>query len=618
MSFRELGREQRVAAAVSPARRPRVAAGRRDRSASGASGGDRVSAPRDRDHEKLLIKQRVSLAELLREVVAEVHERGADDVWACCPFHDEDTPSFHVVPSKGFFKCFGCGEKGDVFTFVQKTRGVDFREALEVLAERAGVTLGSLGPDERRRLERARHQRHALEQALATFRRALASAQGRAAAAYLRERGFTPRTLEAFDVGYVPDGPGGARAATESAGFTRQFGGRIAFGIRDAHGALVGFGARRLSGDDGPKYVNTRETAGFSKGRLLYGFDKASRTVARTRRLVVMEGYTDVMMAHQRGLTEAVATMGTSLTAQHVALLRGRGVRNLILVFDGDEPGQAAAARAVDQLLAHGLEGRVLSLPDGADPCEWFSAHDAEAFDRLVAREAVDGLAFSCRRALAARDPGQPGVREDVAREVADKAAPLLADVVRREAVVTAIARETGLSPNALRALVAGRPSEPGRAAPRGAGRAASAEVRCQLIAVVGLVDDPARLAALDELAATGALENPTARALYEHARALLADGPLDPADWLARAGAHDPALEATLERLLMPPPSVHLESWDEAVAHLRARATARADRQAIRAATSRLDLDADPTVLSELQARLRSQHATGPRPSER
>ena len=454
---------------------------------------------RDRDAEKLLVKERVSITDLVRETVADLEQRG-NELWGCCPFHAEDTPSFHVRPALGVYKCFGCGEAGDIFSFIQKTRGVGFREALEILAERAGVELGSLTPEERRRSAEAREQREVLATALDVFRKAMGKS-GRHALEYLQGRGFTRETLLAWDVGFIPGdfitalrGARLSQGQIDGAGFTRAFGDRVGFGIRDGHGALVGFGARLLGDKDGPKYVNTRETPRFNKGRLLYGLHKASAALARTRRLVVMEGYTDVMMAHQAGLDEAVATMGTSFTADHLELVTSR-VANLVLVFDGDEAGERAAERAVNMLLEQGRECRVLLLPEGQDPCDWFASHGREEFEALLGSEGLSSVAFLARRGLSRLDAGQPGGREAVAREVL-AATGRLGDPLRREGVLGEIARVCGVDRNILR-----RSSSAGMAAPtfeappdavgRGrGGRPVQARVRTQFVAVAGLAED--------------------------------------------------------------------------------------------------------------------------------
>lgn len=575
----------------------------------------------DRRAEVSLIKERVSLREIVAEVVGELKSRGDSDLWGLCPFHNEDTPSFHIRPALGAFKCFGCGESGDVFSFVQKTRNIGFREALELLADRAGVELGSLTPEERRRQSDGRRTRKVLEAAVALFQRGLGSAAGRSSLSYLRGRGFTDATLKSFDLGFIPTDfrrvlldAGVGAPALDGAGFTGAFGGRIAFGIRDAHGAIVGFGARRLEGsDDGPKYVNTRDTPHFSKGRLLYGLDKASRTLAQTRRVVVMEGYTDVMMAHQAGLHEAVATMGTSFTKDHLRLLKGR-VGNLVLVFDGDEPGQQAAERAVRMALEQGMECRVVLLPSDSDPCEWFSAHRREDFDAMLARQGLSTVAFLCRRGLQRLDPGQPGGRESVAGEVTDLSRSI-EDPLRRESIATDIARACGVDRNLMRAAgdVSATPAAFAGDRSRDATSAPTSALRkSQYVAVAGLAEDPNRLAELDELLVAGAFPDTGAVRLLALARELMTEskGALDATVWLEAAGEQTPELVAGLERVLMPPPNVLLPSWDESVEHLRRVREAQAAREARRQALTLPDIESNGEALRGVHSSLVADRA--------
>lgn len=539
------------------------------------------------DADKLAIKQRIDFAEIVREIAPDLGERGRGDYWACCPFHSEDTPSFHVVPARGMFKCFGCGESGDVFSFVMKARGLDFREALELLAERAGVQLGSLSPEEKRRALETRRAKEVLEAAREVFVEALAAPEGRAALDAMRSRGFTDDTLAAFDIGYIPGDfldrirrRGVDPRAIREAGFTGMFADRIAFGIRNDHSAVVGFGARRLTdGDDaGPKYVNTRETNAFRKRRILYGLDRALRSLVRTGRMVVMEGYTDVMMAHQCGLTEAVASMGTSFTDEHLALV-GQRARNVVFVFDGDEAGQRAAEDAVRRVLERGRESRVLVLEGGADPCDWLldaarsapddSSAGGRAFGATLERDGRSTATFLAQRALAASDPGEPGRRERVARELVELVRTI-EDPVRREAVVHEIARVCGVDRNALRARSGSGASVGAVAAPRRAG-VVNAAIRSQF-AIVGAIADPE--------VGLGPVRGYLAEGLVRDARALRlceladpsgeADGPVDAAAWLDFVAEQESALVPALERTLMPPPDVILPSLDEAVAHLR------------------------------------------------
>ncbi len=568
----------------------------------------------NRGADKDLVKSRVSLRDVVAEVVGDLRSRGGDDLWACCPFHREETPSFHIRPALGVYKCFGCHESGDVISFVMKMRGIGFREALTVLAERAGLELESISPEDRRRHAEARASRAVLDVALKLFRRELLSPAGHTALLYMRNRGFTDDVLARFDVGFIPrDFLRALRAnqveqsQLDGAGFTAAFGGRVCFGIRDGNGALVGFGARKLADDgDGPKYVNTRETPWFAKGRLLYGLDKAARALSRTRRLVVMEGYTDVMMAHQAGLDEAVATMGTSFTSDHLALVKAR-VSNLVLVFDGDPPGQQAAERASRMVLAEGMECRVLILPLDMDPFDWFGSHSRADFDALLDQAAVTNVAWLCQRGVAGLDRGQPGGREQVAREVLD-AARTITDPLRRETVVGDIARICGVDRNVLRRQSGGivTPAPVARR-PRTASQPVNALVRSHFVAVAGLAHDPSRRGVLAELVADGALSHHGACSALELGFKLLDEGGgrMDTSEWLQAVRDALPADADEFEHMLLPPPDRILCSFDEALAHLRRCRAGELDQEQKRLAMSRPDLASRSELLRDLHSRL-------------
>lgn len=575
----------------------------------------------DRQAEKQLVKSRVRIDELARELAGcELSPRGPNDLWACCPFHAEDTPSFHVRPGLGLYKCFGCGASGDVFSFVQQLRGIGFREALQFLAERCGVELGSLTPEERRRQTEVRRVRDALGRAAEVFARAFREGADNPARAYMLRRGFSPEVLEHFDVGWVPPDfaarlrrAGLSATQIEQAGFTRQFAGRVSFGIRDEHGALVGFGARTLQPGEKPKYVNTRETEAFNKRRLLYGLDKAARAVARSGRAIVMEGYTDVMMAHQRGLSDVVASMGTSLTADHLRLLAGRA-GNLVFVFDGDAAGQDAAERAVRLALEQGRECRVLALPEDADPCDWFAGHGPDDFEALLAEQGSSTVTFLCQRVLGRLDVHLPGRHEKAAREVHDLTAPIT-DPVRRDGIAAEIARLCRVDRNLLAPrvdLAAGR-ARSGRAS----ARSVNVWVRSQYVAVGGLAAEAGCRAQLDELVRLGALTHPGALRLRELALQLDGD-PVDPIEWVERVREHEPALLPHLERLLFPGPDVVLPAWSDAVRQLRDKRLDDLEREARRAAISRPGIDSDEAALRALHQSLRSRHDAAGRSTNR
>jgi DNA primase len=293
-------------------------------------------------------------------------------------------------------------------------------------------------------------------------------------------------------------------------------------------------------------------------------------------------------------------------------LLSGR-VGNLVLVFDGDEPGQQAAERAVRMTLEQGLECRVLLLPGGSDPCDWFSAHGRQDFDAMLAREALSTVAFLCRRGLQRLDPGQPGGREAVAREVTDLSRAI-EDPLRRESIAADIARACGIDRNLLRRATGSaadaRPAAPTHGRAHGP---TSALRRSQWVAVAGLAEDAGRLAVLDELLVDGALGEPGVVRLAALARELLAapDGGFDATAWLEAAREQTPELAAGLERALMPPPDLLLPSWEEAVEHLRRTRAQAAAREARREALARPDIDSNGEVLRGVHSSLVADRAS-------
>jgi len=357
-------------------------------------------SPVDHDLKRAIeeIKERAPIEEIVRERIPELRRRGR--LWeACCPFHDERTPSFKVDPSRGTWHCFGaCQRGGDVLSFVQASQNLAFGDALELLAARTGVELPRL----RRSAEAADDPGlAALAQAEAYFRDELGSAEGRAGREYLARRRLLPNTIDAFGLGWAPRAGAGlvARArksgidprAWEATGLLRRgedgslfsfFRGRLVIPIRDVKGRTVGFGARRITDEEGsgPKYVNTPETPYFHKGRLIYALDRALPEVRRGGRLILVEGYTDVMSAHQAGIGTVCAVLGTATTDEHAALVRRSGARRVELVFDGDRAGRQAAWKALHGLLPLEIELSVATLPGGADPADVLCEGGAQPF----------------------------------------------------------------------------------------------------------------------------------------------------------------------------------------------------------------------------------------------
>jgi DNA primase len=337
-----------------------------------------------------------------------------------CPFHNEKSPSFTVHPGKQIYHCFGCGEGGDVFSFLVKKEKLSFVEALKQLAGEAGIEIEEESPAEREASEKAAKQREALftllELAADWFRRYFKEGTEAAKARdYAERRGLSEETLERFQIGYAPlDGSALERAA-EKKGYTQEqllqaglivknergtysrFRGRLIFPIRDPRDKVVGFGGRIL-GEGEPKYLNSPETALFSKGRLLYAMPQAKDALLKKKRALLTEGYMDAIACHQAGVPEAVAVLGTALTPEHAKQLK-RYVDQVLLVFDADQAGLRAAQRGCEVLLQAGLEPRVVRLGQTKDPDEFLKAKGLAAFEEELSN-ASDAMAFFADAAL--------------------------------------------------------------------------------------------------------------------------------------------------------------------------------------------------------------------------
>lgn len=381
------------------------------------------------------IRERIDLIQLVSEYVS-LQPRGPDDFWGRCPFHEEKRPSFHVRPSKGMFKCFGCSKGGDVFRFVEEIEGIDFKEALKRCAQRANVPLDEVSPEERARDDKRAELLRALNQTAEFFTDVLwsntpAGAKGRAT---LAARGVTEATAKAWRLGMAPEGWGALHQAARERKIPEQallelgllrkkeggagrpydfFRDRLMFPICDDQGRVVAFGGRTLS-DDERKYMNSPEVAGiYEKRRVLYGLDKAKKAPKPTegpRRLVVVEGYLDVVIPHQAGLSTFVASLGTAFTLEQAKLAR-RFFDEAVLLFDGDAAGQAATQRALAALVgASDLTFKVARLPEGFDPDD-LVRKDLPALERLLA-EADDLVGFLVAETLRGWDAASPQGRE--------------------------------------------------------------------------------------------------------------------------------------------------------------------------------------------------------------
>ena len=397
------------------------------------------------------IRLRTDLVDVISSYGVNV-KRAGSGYMACCPFHHEKTPSFSIQPEKGFYHCFGCGESGDVFKFVQKQEGLGFMEAVKKLAERCGVTIQEKEDPEAGKRARL----YALHAELAAFfRRCLLQAkEAEAARAYLKSRDLEGDIGEKFCIGYAPKGDAPLQRWAEKykfkleelsdagvllpprEGFTRwynRFGGRLMFTIRDRAGRPVAFSGRILTNDKkAAKYVNSPETPIFKKSNILFALDQAAGNIAKAarREAIVCEGQIDVIRCHACGFNTAVASQGTSFTVEHVQLLK-RCADSAVLVFDGDGAGQKAAIRTGGEFLAAEIPVRVATLPPGEDPDSLLRTKGPEAFRAcLDAAESITAFQVRVLRAHEA-NPGSIDAVSRVSRAVLDTLAKCPSAVMR-------------------------------------------------------------------------------------------------------------------------------------------------------------------------------------------
>ncbi|MGW5650069.1 DNA primase [Streptomyces humi] len=406
-------------------------------------------AGRINDEDVKAVRDAVPIDAVVSEYL-QLRNAGGGNLKGLCPFHDEKSPSFQVSPSKGLFHCFGCQEGGDTLTFVMKVDHLSFSEAVERLAAQAGITLryeeGGYNPahqrGERIRLVEA-HKIAAVWYAeqLAT------SPEAETGRVFLAERGFDQAAAVHFGVGYSPQGWDHLTRYLRGQGFTDKelllsglsqegrrgpidrFRGRLMWPIRDIGGEVVGFGARKLyESDNGPKYLNTPDTAIYKKSQVLYGIDLAKQQIAKSSRAVVVEGYTDVMACHLAGVTTAIATCGTAFGGDHIKILRrllmDNGSARVIFTFDGDAAGQKAALRAFEDDQKFAAETYIAIAPDGMDPCELRLAKGDEAVADL-AEPRTPLFEFALRQVVNRYDLDTPAGRA----AALDEAAPIVARI---------------------------------------------------------------------------------------------------------------------------------------------------------------------------------------------
>lgn len=402
------------------------------------------------DEDKERVRQATDFVSLVSETV-ELRQRG-QDFWGCCPFHQEKSPSFKINPSTGLWHCFGaCSEGGDVFSYVMKRENLDFPDAIRYLADKAGITLTeekhvSKGPRKNRLIE-------CLSEAELFFHTMLMRGRGEgpeSARKYLAGRGFGADICKRWKLGYAP-GRGALVAHLRKAGYSNQemiaanlavdrngrisdwFYDRVMFPIHDEQGRTIAFGGRITKKiENAPKYLNTRDTTVFNKGKHLFAYDVAKETIAAQSEAIICEGYTDVIAMHEAGFTNTVAALGTAFTLDHVKLLDRQKTQKIICMFDGDAAGQHAAARAIQYIDKTSAAFLCVVLPNNQDPMEFLASSGAEQLRPILdgARPLMD---FVFESTLSQFDLSVPGGRVKALSALSSLLAPLKHSVLLGE-----------------------------------------------------------------------------------------------------------------------------------------------------------------------------------------
>ena len=455
---------------------------------------------------KELVRSRTDIVALIGESLTLRPERGGRLFKGLCPFHDDHNPSFQVNPERQTYRCWVCNEGGDCFSFVMKYENIGFREALVMLARRAGVEV----PTAQRSFDGEKVEKTPLYDVLGwaanEFHHCLQhSLQGERARDYLRSRNFRAETIEKFRLGFHPDDGHwlqernrgqfpvgsllGANLVTDSdygTGYYDRFVDRVMFPVCDERGRCVAFGARILPDtrhSQDAKYLNSADTPVFQKNRLIFALHHARDAIRKSGQAVVMEGYADCIKAHQAGVVNAVATLGTALTESQVALLK-RSARRVVLVYDGDKAGQDAARKAIEKFLALDLDLRIVTLPGGfKDPDEFLDAHGVSAFENLIeqAPEAWEHQLRYCQQQYGSSSiDGRLRTLDEMLALLS--VVPGLTGTVRENALLARLAQRVAVSESdarrRLRELRQGRASAPSRKAFAGDAPAADESAR--------------------------------------------------------------------------------------------------------------------------------------------
>lgn len=405
------------------------------------------------------LKTRADLVRII-EPYAPLKKKGAN--WmGCCPFHQEKTPSFSVNPTKGFYKCFGCGKGGTAFNFLMEMEGLNFPEAVERVAEMSGIPLPERIDD--RQFQQSKKRREEKKQlseqivelnqiALEFWESELRgkSNKAKAAKAYLSERGISEEIQKQFRIGFSPDSwdallnllneKGADEKLIEQSGLVSvneekervfdRFRGRIMFPVLDVNGKPVAFGARAM-GDDQPKYLNSPETAAYVKGQHLYGLFQSRESIRQKKFAILVEGYLDLIALYQFGITNVAASLGTAFTPEQSKLLN-RSTKKVVINYDGDAAGIKAARRAIEELLPNDLEIKVLVLPNGQDPDDFVRANGAEAYNEARGR-ALPFLNFALDASVKGRSINNPKQKAEAIEEMMPVLSAIKNPIQKRE-----------------------------------------------------------------------------------------------------------------------------------------------------------------------------------------
>lgn len=363
------------------------------------------------------LRNRVDIVDIIKEYVP--LKKQGQNYKGLCPFHSEKTPSFVVSPHKQIYHCFGCGKGGNVYTFLMDRGGLSFLDAVAHLAQRCGIPLpqGELTPEKARQNSLRERYYHINEMAVQFFQQGLEDRRGQQAKQYLQKRGINNELITKFSLGYAPDSWDelsrfllekeiteeeiillGLAVKGQRGNLVDRFRNRVMFPIFDDRSHVIGFGGRVMD-DTQPKYLNSPDTPLFSKGRHLYGLNLAKTAIRSNEQAILMEGYMDVLAAHQYGITHAVGTLGTALTADHGKLLM-RCTYNAVLCFDADAAGQEASMRGLDTLRQLGMRVSVMTVPDGKDPDEFLRKNGRDSFQGLI-EQALSLVEYKLTRQMA-------------------------------------------------------------------------------------------------------------------------------------------------------------------------------------------------------------------------